>query len=195
MDKNTLSVHRCHYPGCANCFALFYGVRQHIFECRYREHCVEREGTVVLEDGERSALAKSHDWFSSEDGGEVAGTANELKGGESLELAVEGERTVPDVCLRFAEFAVRLTRKGRRLEIQKLMNVVLDGFFDAKGPCRHVIKAEDCECLVAERVHGASSSEGVWKAKLRTADETPNAGAVLYKKTECSTGAVAISRI
>lgn len=74
------------------------------------KHRIEQESTVLGE-GEKSARAQSHDWHSSREYYEVAGTVDELGKGQRSEDTIERERIVPNFCFLFAEFAVRLTRK------------------------------------------------------------------------------------
>lgn len=81
-----------------------------------------------------------------------------------------------------AELVVRLKRKGGKHEVQKLMNVLFDVFIDAKQLRRQVKKVEDCKCIVTESTHDAMSMEEFQGEKLRRADKSPNARAILYRR-------------
>lgn len=70
----------------------------------YREYCMKRENTV-LGKAMRSAPLQSPEQDGSDGDDELAGTANEAKGGRKLEVAWEGERSLP-VFSPFAKAAV-----------------------------------------------------------------------------------------
>lgn len=113
MDKNTLSVHRCHPSGYANWSAFFYCVGQHMCKCSFREHCVEKK-LLRLGKEERSALPQSHECGSSIENGEVAEIANELEGEKRLQIAIDGKRTVPDFRFLFCQSCSTVHEKRRK---------------------------------------------------------------------------------
>lgn len=89
---------------------------------------------------------------------------------------------VPD-CLFFAQLAVRLTERGGRHEVQRLLDVVFDVSFDEKELHRQVKRAESCECLVPGRIFDALNGEGFEKEKLRRECASHDGSVLLYKKT------------
>lgn len=137
----------------------------------------------MLLEGERRAPAQSPEWNSWSEGSEAAGTADELEREERLEVALEGEKAVSNFCFTFAEFGVRLTRRGERNEVQRLMDVMFDVFFDAKVLCSHVKRAEKCECLPTEDPYDALRRKKFQKEKPGGAGESPYAIALLSNKS------------
>lgn len=105
-----------------------------------------------------------------------------MEEGGKLEVAVEGEQTVPSFCFSFARPAVRLTKRGKKLEAHKLMDAVFDVSFDAKELRWRVTNAEHCERLDTEITHDALSGERFLQEKLRRANECFDANAFFYKK-------------
>lgn len=65
------------------------------------------------------------------EGGEVARIGDALEGGQTVEVAMEEERTVPDVCFSFAELAELLPKRGGGHAFQKMMDVRFDDSFDS----------------------------------------------------------------
>lgn len=63
------------------------------------------------------------------------------------------------------------------------MDKVIDVSFATKELRQHVKVAEDCEFLATKRTHDVLSKKSLQKDKLRKASESPDASAVLYKKT------------
>lgn len=103
-----------------------------MFKFCYREHYMKGD-SIVLGKGEKSVPTESHEQNGFGKVGEVAEVGVESVGGGRLKVAIEGEWTVSDYCFSFAQPAVRLTRSGGRNKVQKLMDMMFDVHFDAKG--------------------------------------------------------------
>lgn len=136
-----------------------------MLKCCYREHCTE-EGCIVL-GKEKKAPVQSRDQSTFGHEGEGDGIAGELEREGRLDIALQEKRLVPNFCCSFAEFAVQLMRRNERHEVQKLINVMFDAFFDAKKLRRHARRVQDCKRVGTERPHNALSRERFWREKRR----------------------------
>lgn len=94
---------------------------------------------------------------------------HELEGERRIEVTAGKERTVPSCRFSFAKLAVRMTRRGRRHEIQKNKDAMFDISFDAKGFRRHLRNGDDCKLLVTERAHDALSRKRLRYEKVNIA--------------------------
>lgn len=108
-------------------------------------------------------------------------TAEELEGEGSLEVGMEEEWFVPNACYSFADPAVRLTKRSKRREAQKLMDVICDVLSDGKELRQYVKKAGDYEGSDIARTDDALSRVRFQGKKLRRASEGCKASALLYK--------------
>lgn len=125
-------MYHCQYSSCAYFSASCYNVRKHISNFCYREHCTEEEKAAVGEE-EKSASVQSHEWNRWIEESEVPGTADELKEGRKLEIGRDLQRSVQGFRSIFVDFAVRLTTKSGRNEIQTLTNIIFDVFLTQKS--------------------------------------------------------------
>lgn len=97
----------------------------------YLEHCEERE-SKVLGKGERTAPFQSREWNRSGEGGEIAGSPDELEGEGRVKIAMEKKQNMSDFRF-FEKRAVRLTRRSKKREIQRMRGVMFDFSFHAKS--------------------------------------------------------------
>lgn len=133
----------------------------------------------MIGDGKRGASAQSHEWSSLCKDGEAAKTADERKGGERLQTAMEGSWTVPDFCCSFAELAVQLSKIDGRHEGQTLKGVVFSASSNAKELRRQFKRVENCECVGTADAQDALRRDRFQKEKLERVGESPVANAVL----------------
>lgn len=90
----------------------------------------------------RSAPSQSHEWNSSGEYSEFSGTENEPRTGNRLEVRVEREWIVPDICFSFASLQWGGRDRVEYMKSKRLMDVVFDVSADAEKPCLHVKKVE-----------------------------------------------------